>query len=524
LTLYYFIIFITGAGTLALEVLASRVLTPYFGVSLYIWSSILSITLAFLAVGYYAGGWLARRADKSRLPAAFFGAPAVSALATVIACLVYPWLFPWLAGIDLVLGSVLAATALLAVPLVVLSAMNPLLIAIRPETAGDAGAGRVFFVSTLGSVAGVVATAFLLIPNMTNFRAFLLLAIILAVLPLAGAASTGVRRQRVGLLAAAAVSLILAAGLFALAPAYLGKNRDVFAGDYRFSLRAEYSSVFGNLKVVEFADRNDSSRALELFLTDGLVQNRLLPDGRSYSEYTYMLEALASAYAPDARTALVLGLGAGVVPRALAAGGVAVDVVEINPDMVAAVRAHVEPAPAWQVHVGDARTFVRTCRERYDLAVVDLFHGDGTPDYLLSADFFRDLQRCLAPDGVAIMNAFVLDRRSANYRSLIATVQSAFPHIVTFRRPSEPGEPNLNTYLVAAVSSRVPTSVRIANVPPDLQEGLAAALRNREIVERLEEGVIVTDEHNVFSILNAVDQMTFRQLLVKQVPPEMLVN
>lgn len=524
MALYYLIIFITGAGTLALEVLASRVLTPYFGVSLYIWSSILSITLTFLAVGYYVGGWLARRVDGSRLALAFFGAPALSALATVAACLIYPWLFPWLAGIDLVLGSVLAATVLLAVPLVVLSAMNPLLIAIRPQTSGDAGAGRVFFVSTLGSVAGVVATAFLLIPNITNFRALLLLAIILAALPLAGATSAGVPRQRLGLVAAAAVGLVLAVGLFALAPSYLGKNRDVLAGDYRFKLRAEYSSVFGNLKVVELADRDDPSRALELFVTDGLVQNRLLPDGRSYSEYTYMLEALTSAYAAEARNALVLGLGAGVVPRALAAGGVAVDVVEINPDMVAAVRGYVEPEPGWTVHIGDARTFVRACRERYDLAVVDLFHGDGTPDYLLSVDFFRDLQRCLTPDGVAVMNAFVLERRAANYRSLIATVQAAFPHIVAFRRPSEPGQPNLNTYLVASTAARAPTSVRIANVPPDLQEGLAAALRNREIVEGVADGVVVTDEHNVFSILNADDQMTFRQILVKQLPPEMLVN
>jgi spermidine synthase len=521
--LFYLIIFITGAATLALEVLASRVLTPYFGVSLYIWSAILSITLTFLAVGYYAGGWLTRAVDRTRLPFCFFAAPAVSALAIVAACLGYPWMFPWLAGVDLVFGSVLAATLLLAVPLVVLSGMNPLLIAIRPQTVGDAGAGRVFFVSTIGSVAGVVATAFLLIPNVTNFRGLLLLAILLALLPLAGAKSAEVPRQRIGLAAATAVSLILAAGLFALAPTYLGKNRDVFAGDYRFTLRAEYSSVFGNLKVLDFADRNDATRFLRLFVTDGLVQNRLLPDGRSYSEYTYMLEALAATYAAEAKTALVLGLGAGVVPRTLAERGLEVDVVEINPDMLAAVRAHVEPESGWRAHIADARTFVRACRRRYDLAVVDLFHGDGTPDYLLSADFFADLRTCLTPDGVAVMNAFALDRRAANYRSLIATVQSVFPDLVVFRRPSQPDEPNLNTYVVAMSSARAPTSVRIPNVPADLQEGLAAALRNREIVERVE-GVVVTDAHNVFSILNADDQMTFRRLLVKQLPPQMLVN
>ena len=80
--------------------------------------------MAFLAIGYFAGGWLAGRIDAVRCHAAFYVAPAVSCLANVIACLAYPWLFPRLAAVDLVLGCVAAATVLLAVPLVVLSAMK----------------------------------------------------------------------------------------------------------------------------------------------------------------------------------------------------------------------------------------------------------------------------------------------------------------------------------------------------------------------------------------------------------------
>ena len=57
--LLYTIIFISGAAILALELLASRIMTPYFGVSLYIWSGILSITLISLAAGYWHGGRLA---------------------------------------------------------------------------------------------------------------------------------------------------------------------------------------------------------------------------------------------------------------------------------------------------------------------------------------------------------------------------------------------------------------------------------------------------------------------------------
>lgn len=524
MALYYLIIFLTGAATLALELLSSRILTPYFGVSLYIWSSILAITLTFLAVGYYAGGWLARRTNADQRGLAFFAAPALSVVAIVVACVIYPWLFPWLAGANLLYGSVAAAAIILAVPLVVLSAMNPLLIAIRPETTGDAGAGRVFFISTAGSVAGVIVTAFLLIPYVTNFRGLLLLAIILAVLPAAGLRTAASKRHRSLLTGAAVAGLVLAGGLFLLAPGYLGKSRDIVAGDYIFRLRAEYTSVFGNLKVVEFADRNDPSLYIVLFLNDGLTQNRLMPDGNSYSDYTHALNALSAAYAPEAKSALVLGLGAGVVPRDLAARGVAVDAVEINDTMAAAMREHVGAESGWQVHIGDARTFVRGCKGRYDLAVIDLFHGDGTPDYLLSAEFFGDLRRCLTPDGIAVMNAFALDQDSDNYRSLVATVQSAFPNIDAFRRPTAPGDINLNTFLVAMATPREPVGVPLGQVPEDLREGLIETLQGRRAESPQDPALVITDEHNIFSILNAGDQIAFRRLLVEQLPPEMLVN
>lgn len=524
LPIQHIIIFITGAGTLALELLSSRILTPYFGVSLYIWSSILAITLTFLAIGYFAGGWLAARGDGEWRSFAFYAAPAASALAIVVACLAYPWTFRWLAGADLLFGCIIAATLLLAVPLVVLSAMNPLLIALRPTVESDAGAGRVFFVSTLGSVAGVLVTAFLLIPNMTNFRSLLLIAIILAAMPVAGLVTLTVQHRRAPLLAVACLGLLPAIALFALAPSYLGKSREIVAGDYRFKLRTEYSSIFGNLKVVEFADRYDPSRYVVLFLNDGLVQNQLAPDGTSQSEYTYVLEALAAAYAHEATTALVLGLGAGVLPRSLAKRGIAVDVVEINPDMVAAVLQHVEAEPGWTVQIGDARTFTRSCRQRYDVIVIDLFHGDGTPDYLLSADFFADVRRCLAPDGTAVMNAFAAERESANYRHLLATVRSAFTMVADFHRPAGADGPNLNAYIVAATGPRKPMQLALTDVPQDLLPHLVDTLRSLSRVTDAGDAAPVFDEFNIFSILNAADQMMYRRILVQQLPAEMLVN
>src|SRR4051812_33212343 len=129
--LLYAIIFISGGAILALELLASRIMTPYFGVSLYIWTGILSITLVALALGYRLGGHLAAsRANALRALRLYALMPAIAAFAIVGACLVYPHVFAGLANWSLMGGAFAACAVLLLVPLIAASAMNPLLVAI----------------------------------------------------------------------------------------------------------------------------------------------------------------------------------------------------------------------------------------------------------------------------------------------------------------------------------------------------------------------------------------------------------
>src|SRR5665648_223306 len=104
---YEAMIFITGAVTLSLEVLASRIMTPYFGVSLYIWAGILSITLIFLALGYQLGGRMSQRREKETLPLSLPSAPLWAALSIVVAAALYPVVFPYLSTTNLILASFL---------------------------------------------------------------------------------------------------------------------------------------------------------------------------------------------------------------------------------------------------------------------------------------------------------------------------------------------------------------------------------------------------------------------------------
>ena len=174
--LFLSLIFFTGAIILSLEVISSRILTPFFGVSLYIWTSILSITLIFLAIGYQFGGWICTKFKREFQHSIFLMMPVLSAFFILVSSLIYPILLPRVSGIDLLTGSFIGSFILLAFPLVLLSSLNPILIALIRTTSNknDSGAGFVFFISTFGSVIGVIFTALIIVPNLTNFSALLI--------------------------------------------------------------------------------------------------------------------------------------------------------------------------------------------------------------------------------------------------------------------------------------------------------------------------------------------------------------
>ena len=531
----YAIIFVTGGATLAMELLASRVMTPYFGVSLYIWTGILSITLVALAIGYWAGGRLAAilsaQARSERLDAVFLLMPALSALSLVGACLLYPHVFPILAAADLVAGAFVACVLLLGVPLVTTSAMNPLLIAIRLRarnaSQADAGAGRVFFVSTVGSVAGVVLTAFLLIPRFSNFVSLSIVALILALLPFAGL-RPGAKpfAGRRGLLATTAAAVLAAGGLLWQADAYLGRMWPVKYSGVEWTIEARESSLFGTVKVLRSTPIDDQGRFVRVYFQDGLIQNRMFSDGESFSFYTYALEALALTYRPDMQSALVLGLGAGVVPARLSQRGIAVTAVEIDPASFAVARrffgldrTRVQPVQA------DARTYLRECGSAYDVVVLDLFHGDGTPDYLVTRDFFADLRGCLAARGVAVFNTFADLEQPVGYAHLLATLRAEFAYVTVYRE-NDPGARHVNSFVVASMAATAPAAAHLRNVPARYADSLAALLRAPRQLDPalLAGGLVITDARSSGAADLARAQMGYRRQVARDLPPAFLVN
>ena len=267
--------------------------------------------------------------------------------------------------------------------------------------------------------------------------------------------------------------------------------------------------------------------ANRMYFQDGLTQNGIEASGRSTSFYTYALEALAMAYRPDAINALALGLGAGMTPARLAARSLRTEVVEIDPASLQAARKFFAlDEKKTLVHQADARTFVRACPRTYDVVIVDLFHGDGTPDYLITRDFFRDLRRCLGKGGIAVFNTFADLHNPVSYAHLLVTLRSELPHLALYR-PAHEGATHTNSFIVASANAlRTPERVTMDYVPPAketlLWDMLAAPM---PLVDKLfEGGKIITDAHNRAALDLAHAQSVYRHSVIGFTPPELLVN
>ncbi len=248
------------------------------------------------------------------------------------------------------------------------------------------------------------------------------------------------------------------------------------------------------------------------YLTDYMIQNTYdTSRGSSASMFTYMLEKLARAYSPRLDDVLCIGMGIGIVPRALAAGGSRVDVIEINPAVVDVARTWFDLDPrAFNLRIGDGRWFLNTTRSKYDAVILDAFVGDGSPSHLMSREAFEAVRRVLKPEGVLVINTFVDFASPRDYvgASLYKTLSAVFPSVLA------QGSPEANTLFVA--SPRATLSILhepdYSGVHPDAIAQVRSAFSEFWKPEP-GVGIVLTDDYNPVEFYDAGKREALRRQL-----------
>lgn len=157
--------FLSGAVLLGLEIVASRVLAPWFGSSVYVWGSLISVFLLALSLGYALGGILADRLPDFRgLAGVLLGASLLVLAVPFVSSPVGSWIAD--RALDVRAAALLASATFFLAPSVLMGMVSPYAIrlsASRIEAVGRT-AGGIYCVSTVGSITGALAVAFYLIP------------------------------------------------------------------------------------------------------------------------------------------------------------------------------------------------------------------------------------------------------------------------------------------------------------------------------------------------------------------------
>lgn len=403
---------LTGAASLVLEIVGTRVISPYYGSSLYCWSALITVTLVALAGGYNLGG---RWADHAPSPTLFARLICFAGATTAVIPALRVPVLKATTPLGIQLGALASATVLVAPALILLAALPPL--AIRLTTQSLAGVGRssgdVYAVSTLGSVGGALLAGFALVPNLSVTHILCGQAVALLLL---GALGYWLSQSKVNLRPAAAAAAV---ALVAFWPRVEPETNLLYHKD----------SPYGQIKVLDFGERR-------YLLINGTTQSMVNPKtGESDSQYAQAFEAAALAR-PQGKRGLVVGVGAGNLIMELERRyGWTVDGVDIDPDVVAVARRFFSFAPKGHVAVEDGRGYFEKKHGEYAAIFLDAFGPEAPPYHLFTRESFEAAHGALQPGGIFAINLVTLVDKPGDdaWRATYKTLQTVYPNVRAYR-------------------------------------------------------------------------------------------
>ncbi len=471
----YLLVFVVGTGSLGAEIAAVRLMAPFFGASTIVWANTIGVVLVALSAGYWLGGRLGdRRPDLRSLCLMVMGA---AVLLAVIPLVAQPFFDLSVDALDEIeagafVGSLIGVLFLIAIPIVMLGTCSPWAIRLAVPDVEHAGrvAGRLYAISTVGSLLGTLIAALVLIPVAGTQRTFLIFA---AVIALVAAGGLGWRWVAVPVALAGALALPV------------GTVKATNDGEVIFETETENQYV----RVVE---EEDGDRLLEL--NEGQAIHSLYRPGTYLTDNVwdgYLVAPFAGLSEPPERIA-ILGNAAGTTARAYGHyfPETVIDGVEIDPELEEVGRRFFDMGSAENltVHNEDARPWLRRSDGGYDVIMVDAYRQPYIPFYLATREFFQLVRDRLAPGGVVVVNAGHPEGNDDLERVLGSTMASVFPDVL--RDPIE----DTNTLLIG---SEAPLSARqlletVKDLPRDLQP--IAAEEGAKIEPRLSGDQVYTDD------------------------------
>lgn len=444
-------VFTSGALVMIYEITGSRLLAPYIGASTYVWTSLIGVILAALSLGYWLGGKTAdKKPDAKILASVIFLAGGAVAVTILFKDVILSFIA--VSPLILEIKSVLAALFLFAPASVLLGFVTPYAVKLKMASLADAGktVGRLYALSTVGSILGTFLAGFFLIPFVGSTRTLYVIAAALFALSIL-LAPLAFTRANFTLLTV----FVFGIGINEVKNFYLASAHDFH----------EFDTEYANVRIYT-AEEAETGRRIRYLSTDPFYaqSSMYLDTGASSLKYIRFYHLLRH-FNPDFEKTLIIG-GAGYsFPREYLKKypQARIDAVEIDPQMTQIAREYfrLEENPRLRIFHEDGRAFLNQAEaNQYDAVLMDAFGSlFSVPFQLTTVEAVREIHRVLKDDGIVIFNlgSAIEGDASRFLQAELRTYRQIFPHVLVFQvDPTKPDTAVQNLIIVALKNQTAP--------------------------------------------------------------------
>lgn len=464
------------------ELVGSRVLAPYVGTSLFVWTSLIGIILGSLSLGYALGGRLAdKKLSHSILSAILLVAGIFVGLTTVGNKIVLALIIDNI--VDIRLAASVATIILFAPASVALGMVSPYVIRLHLSDLESSGrvVGTLYALSTLGSIAGTFLAGFWLIPFFGTTRILLIIMIML------GLAALLVSHKRLAKTKIIFLILIISVLINFKPITYIFSNPNLIDVD----------TAYNRIWIADIIDKR-VGRPLRMLVTDphGIQGAVYLDDPRelalSYSKFF----RLSYHFAPSARDALLIGGGtysiSGDFVRQYAEAKLTV--IELDPQVTELARKHFyfEDNERITIKHQDGRVFLNQNQDKFDIVYLDAYGSHiSVPFHLTTAEALAHIYESLNDNGIVVANLVsgLTGEKGKFFQAEFNTYESIFPQVMVFPVNEPDKLENLQNIVLVAFKNK--TDIDLISEDQEI----SSYLSNYREINIDSDAIILTDDY-----------------------------
>jgi len=444
-----------GAVIMALEMVWSRYLIPYFGDTIFTWASLISTVLIALMTGYFGGGYFSDNHLNQRgmLLILFFSSAYILCIPlysdTLMVCISRTI-------IDVRYGSLLTSFLVIFIPVTILGMFTPYAtkISIANISSSGRGSGLIYGFSTLGSVAGTLLVAFFLIPSIGSRKITFIISlvnlsvvIILIMDNLIQSHFKGKHLPGFGVIYYLPLPFIYIALMYMSISGITFASSDLFAPTKDYAYTAQNESLLSSQYVGLLESVESQYNNIKVYKSGSYLTMKFSRANSEFSESTintsnsmelplsYNRTIMAAlAYSPDCKKILMVGLGGGAITRYINTFMPGVDItnVELDRDVIRLAKQYfgVQESNNFRIIESDGRIYLKqNMDKKYDIVILDAFRGGYIPFHLLTKEYFSLIKEHLNTNGCVVLN---LHTNSELYDSTIVTLKDTFANIDSY--------------------------------------------------------------------------------------------